>query len=52
MMTSTRDFFKKIVITGDAPEPYYNDEGVLVMSVYDFTAGKGACDTIFEKVLK
>ena len=30
----TGDFFKKIIITKDAPAPYYNDDGVLVMSVY------------------
>ena len=23
----TGDFFKKIIITKDAPAPYYNDEG-------------------------
>lgn len=32
----TGDGFKKIIITKDAPAPYYNDNGVLVMSVYDF----------------
>ena len=32
----TGDFFKKVIITKDAPAPYYNDDGVLVMSVYDF----------------
>ena len=28
--------FKKIIITKDAVAPLYNDEGILVMSVYDF----------------
>lgn len=32
----TGDFFKKIIITKDASAPYYNENGVLVMSVYDF----------------
>ena len=32
----TGDSFKKIVITKDAPAPYYNDDGILVMGVYDF----------------
>ncbi len=32
----TGDVFKKIIITKDVPAPYYNDDGVLVMSVYDF----------------
>ena len=30
------DGFKKIIITNDAVAPLYNDEGILVMSVYDF----------------
>ncbi|MCM1104650.1 MAG: ATP-binding protein [Clostridium sp.] len=32
----TGDFFKKIIITKNAPAPYYNDDGVLIMSIYDF----------------
>ncbi len=32
----TGDGFKKIIITKDAPAPYYNDSGVLVMSIFDF----------------
>lgn len=32
----TGDGFKKIIITKEAPAPYYNDSGVLVMNVYDF----------------
>ena len=32
----TGDFFKKIIITKDSPAPYYNEDGVLIMSVYDF----------------
>lgn len=38
------DFFKKIIITKDAPAPYYNDDGVLVMSVYDFLLNEGSLD--------
>ena len=30
------DSFKKIVITSDTPKPFYNDEGILIMNVYDF----------------
>ena len=30
------DSFKKIVITSDTPKPFYNDEGILMMNVYDF----------------
>lgn len=40
----TGDFFKKIIITKDAPAPYYNDDGVLVMSVYDFLLNEGSLD--------
>lgn len=32
----TGDSFKKIIITRDAPAPYYNDNGVLVMNIFDF----------------
>ena len=32
----TGDFFKRIIITKDAPAPHYNEDGVLIMSVYDF----------------
>ena len=32
----TGDAFKKIIITKDAPAPYYNDSGVLIMSIFDF----------------
>lgn len=38
------DFFKKIIITKDAPAPYYNDDGVLIMSVYDFLLNAGSLD--------
>lgn len=30
------DSFKKIVITSDTPKPYYNEDGILMMNVYDF----------------
>jgi len=32
----TGDGFKKIIITKDAPTPYYNDSGVLIMGIFDF----------------
>ena len=40
----TGDFFKKIIITKDAPAPYYNDDGVLVMSVYDFLLNENSLE--------
>lgn len=30
------DSFKKIVITGNTPRPFYTEDGILIMSVYDF----------------
>ena len=30
------DSFKKIIIAKDVPKPYYNDNGILIMSIYDF----------------
>ena len=30
------DSFKKIVITSNTPKPFYNDQGILIMNVYDF----------------
>ena len=32
----TGDGFKKIIITKDTPAPYYNDSGVLILSIFDF----------------
>ena len=30
------DSFKKIVITSDTPKPFYTEEGILMMNIYDF----------------
>lgn len=31
------DIFRiKIVITSDTPKPFYNDDGILIMNIYDF----------------
>ena len=38
----TGDFFKRIIITKDTPAPYYNENGVLIMSVYDFLLNETA----------
>lgn len=40
----TGDFFKRIIITKDAPAPYYNEDGVLIMSVYDFLLDSNSLD--------
>lgn len=31
-----RNSFKKIVITSNTPKPFYNEDGILIMNVYDF----------------
>ncbi len=31
-----RDSFKKIVVTSNTPKPFYSEEGILFMNVYDF----------------
>lgn len=40
----TGDFFKKIIITKDAPASYYNEDGVLIMSIYDFLLNENSLD--------
>ncbi len=30
------DSFKKIVITSNTPKPFYNDDGILMVNIYDF----------------
>ena len=30
------DSFKKIIITSNTPKAFYNDQGILIMNVYDF----------------
>lgn len=40
----TGDFFKKIIIAKDVPAPYYNDNGVLIMSIYDFLLNESSLD--------
>ena len=43
-LVNTGDGFKKIIITKDAVAPLYNDEGILVMSVYDFLLNPDSMD--------
>lgn len=40
----TGDFFKRFIITKDTPAPYYNESGVLIMSVYDFLLNENSLD--------
>lgn len=39
------DSFEKIIITKDVSAPYYNDNGVLVMGVYDFLPNEKRLDS-------
>lgn len=43
-LINTGDGFKKIIITKDALAPLYNEEGVLVMSIYDFLLNPDSMD--------
>ena len=38
----TQDGFKKIIITKDAVAPLYNEDGVLIMSIFDFLLNKNS----------
>ncbi len=35
-LVRVNDYFKKIIITKDGPAPYHNEEGILLLNVYDF----------------
>ena len=34
----------KMFITKDAPAPYYNDDGILVMSIFDFLLNENSLE--------
>ena len=38
------DSFKKIVITSNTPKPFYTDDGILMMNVYDFLLKKDSLE--------
>lgn len=40
----TKDAFKKIIITKDALAPLYNQDGILVMSIFDFLLDKNSLE--------
>ena len=40
----TGDFFKKVIITKDTPVPYYTDDGILVMGIYDFLLNENSLE--------
>lgn len=41
----TGDFFKRIIITKDTPASYYNESGVLIMSVYEFLLNENSLES-------
>jgi len=43
-LINTGDGFKKIIITKDAIAPLYNDNGVLIMNVFDFLLNPDSLD--------
>lgn len=44
LLMLTGDAFKKIIITKDTPAKYYNDDGVLIMGIYDFLLNKDSLE--------
>ena len=40
----TGDFFKRVIITKDTPAPHYSEDGVLIMSVYDFLLNENSLE--------
>lgn len=38
------DSFKKIIITSNTPKPFYNENGILVMNIYDFLLDKNSME--------
>lgn len=43
-LLNINDSFKKIIIVKDCPAPYYTEDGILVISVYDFLLDKNSLD--------
>lgn len=38
------DSFKKILITSDTPKPFYTEEGILMMNIYDFLLNENSLE--------
>lgn len=38
------DFFKRVIVAKDRPMPHYNQEGILMLNVYDFLLDPGSLD--------
>ena len=38
------DSFKKIIVVKDSPAPWYNEAGIMVISIYDFLLNPNSMD--------
>lgn len=38
------DSFKKIIVVKDAPAPWYTEDGILVIGIYDFLLNANSLD--------
>ncbi|MCM1179885.1 MAG: ATP-binding protein [Clostridium sp.] len=45
-LTNVNDSFKKIIIVKDVIKPWYDDDGILTMSIYDFLLNEHSLDSI------
>lgn len=43
-LLKANDGFKKIIITKEGPAPYYNEDGIVMMNVYDFLLNPSSLD--------
>jgi hypothetical protein len=43
-LLTIQDGFKKIIITKDALAPLYNDDGILIMSIFDFLLNENSLE--------
>lgn len=43
-LLKANDGFKKIIITKEGPAPYYNEDGIVMMNVYDFLLNPNSLD--------
>ncbi len=43
-LTLTGDFFKRIILTKDTPAPYYTENGILIMGIYDFLLNENSLE--------
>ncbi len=40
------DSFKKVIVTFHTPKPYYTEDGILVMSIFDFLQNRSALEQV------